>query len=160
VPKRLLLAILTVAALALAGSAYAGTPGPHAKPHGHERTIRLVEASASPDPAFLDLGAPGPSAGDQVIVTDGLEFEDGTAAGKLSQVCTLTVPGANPVAGTFECVGSLALENGTITIAGPFSPAAAEQAQAVTGGTGAFRAAGGESSIRAEEDLILVRLAG
>jgi len=98
--------------------------------------------------------------GDQVIVTDGLEFEDGTAAGKLSQVCTLTVPGANPVAGTFECVGSLALENGTITIAGPFSPAAAEQAQAVTGGTGAFRAAGGESSIRAEEDLILVRLAG
>src|SRR5215211_3298924 len=119
----MLLAILTVAALALAGSAYAGTPGPHAKPHGHERTIRLVEASASPDPAFLDLGAPGPSAGDQVIVTDGLEFEDGTAAGKLSQVCTLTVPGANPVAG-------------------------------------AFRAAGGESSIRAEEDLILVRLAG
>src|SRR5215211_7354485 len=99
----MLLAILTVAALALAGSAYAGTPGPHAKPHGHERTIRLVEASASPDPAFLDLGAPGPSAGDQVIVTDGLEFEDGT---------------------------------------------------------GAFRAAGGESSIRAEEDLILVRLAG
>ena len=159
-PKRMLLAILTVAALALAGTAYAGTPGPHAKPHGHERTIRLVEASASPDPAFLDLGEPGPSAGDQVVVTDGLEFEDGTAAGKLSQVCTLTVPGPNPMAGTFECVGSLALESGTITIAGPFSPAAAEQAQAVTGGTGAFRAAGGETSIRAEEDLILVRLAG
>ena len=159
-PKRMLLAILAVAVLALAGTAYAGTPGPHAKPHGHERTIRLVEASATPDPAFLDLGEPGPSAGDQVIVTDGLEFEDGTAAGKLSQVCTLTVPGPNPVAGTFECVGSLALANGTITIAGPFSPAAAEQAQAVTGGTGAFRAAEGETSIRAEDDLILVRLAG
>ena len=159
-PKRMLLAILAVAALALAGTAYAGTPGPHAKPHGHERTIRLVEASATPDPAFLDLGEPGPSAGDQVIVTDGLVFEDGTAAGRLSQVCTLTVPGPNPVGGTFECVGSIVLQNGTITIAGPFSPAAADQAQAVTGGTGAFRAAGGEASIRAEDDLIVVRLAG
>ena len=111
-------------------------------------------------PAFLDLGQPGPTAGDVVVFTDGLEFEDGTAAGELSQVCTLTKPGHHPGASGFECVGSIALEDGTITIAGPFSPAAADQAQAVTGGTGAYRAARGDATIRAEEDVILVRLLG
>ena len=156
-PKRTLLSALVIAVLALAGTAYAGAPAHHGKPV-HERTIRLVEATATPDPVFLDLGEPGPSAGDQVVFTDGLRFEDGTAAGELSQVCTLTKPGPHPGAGTFECIGSIALENGTLTIAGPFSPGAAEQAQAVTGGTGAFRTARGETTIRAVDDRILVRL--
>jgi hypothetical protein len=160
VPRRTLLAILTAAAVAVGGTAYAGAPGPSPKPHDHERTIRLVESSASPSPVFTDLGKPGPSVGDQVVVTDGLELEDGTAAGRLVQVCTLVEPGPSPVAGTFECYGSIALAGGTLTIAGPFAPAKADQAQAVTGGTGAFRLARGEASVRAEADQIIVRLAG
>ena len=154
-PRRTILVVLALAVLALAGTAYAGTPGKGPKP---QRTIVLLEASTSPAPAFIDLGDPGPSVGDEVVITDGLTFEDGTPAGKFSQVCTLTEPAANPMNGTFECIGSITLENGTLTIAGPFSPGAAEQAQAVTGGTGAFRGARGETTVRAEDDRILVRL--
>ena len=157
-PKRAILLTLAIAVLALGGTAYAGSPGHGPKPH--ERTFALLEASTSPAPAFIDLGAPGPSAGDEVVITDGLTSEDGTPAGEFSQVCTLTKPGSSPMNGTFECIGSLALENGTLTIAGPFSPGAAEQAQAVTGGTGAFRTARGDTTVRAEDDVILVRLAG
>ena len=43
-------------------------------------------------------------------------------------------------------------------VAGPFSAATAQQPQAVTGGTGAFRGARGEVTVRAEADQILVRL--
>jgi hypothetical protein len=148
------LAMLT---LALAGTAYAAAPDdPGAK---GQQVIRLVEASAQPQLKLVDVGDPGPSVGDQVILRDGLNRPDGSAAGTLQQVCTMSVLGPSPVAGTFECIGSIALADGTITMAGPFSPAAAAQAQAVTGGTGAFRAARGEVAIRAEDDVLTVRLA-
>jgi hypothetical protein len=143
---------LALVTLALAGSAYAAAPDdPGAK---GPQVIRLVEASAEPQLSFVDVGAPGPSAGDQVILRDGLNRPDGSAAGTFQQACTMI---AAPV--TFECIGSMALADGTLTIAGPFSPGAAVQAQAITGGTGAFRAARGEVTIRAEADELTVRLA-
>jgi hypothetical protein len=153
-PRRAFLPVLAAAAVVAGGTAVA-SPGHHT---GH--TVTLREASATVQPAFVDIGKPGPSAGDQVVVRDGLVGADGAAAGTLLQACTLVDAGPNPFVSTYECASSLELADGTITLAGPFVPAKAEQAAAVTGGTGAYRAARGQAIIRAEGDEIVVDLAG
>jgi hypothetical protein len=159
--RRVLGSLLAIAALALAGTAYASGPDSNGRStdwHGHDRTIKLVEASEAVKPASVDLGQPGPSAGDLVVVRDGLLRQDGSKAGVLRQVCTLVDPGTSPLTSTFECSASFALTEGTIIAEGPFVPSASQQAAAVTGGTGAFSTAQGEASIRAEDDQITIRL--
>ena len=84
--------------------------------------------------------------------------EDRSPAGTFNQVCTLVHPAGNPFTSEYECIGSLALENGTITMQGPFVPAKAEQTAAITGGTGAYRTARGEVVVRSEADEIVVNL--
>jgi hypothetical protein len=158
--RRVLLSALPVAALALAGAAYAAQPDSEANVagHGQHHTIRLVEASKIPHPKWVDLGDTGLSPGDQVVLTDGVNHEDGNPAGKLREACTLTEPGTTLLTSTFECYASIALPEGTIIFQGPFVPATAEQSQAVTGGTGQFSAADGEAIVRAEDDLITLKL--
>ena len=152
---RALVALLAIAVPA--GTAYAATPDSHAG-HVHGRTIHLREATEVPKPAYLDLDKPGPTVGDVVVVTDRLLDDDGRDAGSLRQVCTLTEPGSSPFTSGFECSGSVALHDGTIAVEGPFVPTTPEQAQAVTGGMGAFATARGDATIRAEADDITVRL--
>jgi hypothetical protein len=149
VPKRLIAAALAATALALAGTAQAD--GKH--------QIRLTEAHPDLQPTFVDTGKPGPSVGDVVVARDGVNRESGAPAGTFTQVCTLVAVGINPLTSTYECSGSITLPDGTITMQGPFVPAAAEQSAAVTGGTGAYRTARGEVAIRAEADQIVVKLA-
>jgi hypothetical protein len=158
--RRVLLSALTIASLAIAGAVYAAQPESQAMSprHGHERTIQLVEASKIPQLTYVDLGKAGLTAGDQVVLTDGVNREDGSPAGKLREECTLTEPGTTLLTSTFECSASIALPEGTIIFQGPFVPATAEQSQAVTGGTGEFRAADGEAILRAEDDLITIKL--
>jgi hypothetical protein len=159
--RRVLLALLAIGALALGAAAYASASGTNvdAGRHGSDRTIRLVETSAVPPLKVIDLDKPGLSAGDHVVVKDGVAREaGGPAAGVLRQECTLIEVGAGLATSTFECSGSIALSAGTLIIQGPFVPAAPEQSQAVTGGTGAFRAARGDAIVRAEDDQIDVRL--
>ena len=149
-------AALAVAALALAGTASADTTD---KAHGHDNTIRLVEAHKDLQPTFVDTGKPGPSVGDVAVARDEVLGENGSPAGTFRQVCTLVDLVGGPFTSTFECTGSIALKDGTITMEGPFVPAAPEQAAAITGGTGAYRTAHGEIVVRAEADQIVVRLA-
>jgi hypothetical protein len=151
-----LASLLTLAGLA--GVTLAAEPV-LADGHGHGATIRLTEASAHPDPTVVDTGKPGLTVGDQVVLRDGVNRADGGPAGTLTQVCTLVAVGGDLFTSTFECTGSIALDEGTLVIDGPFLPTAPEQAQAVSGGTGAFRAAAGQADIRAEADQIVVHLA-
>jgi hypothetical protein len=149
-------AALAVAALALAGTASADTAD---KSQGsHERTIRLVEANKDLQPTFVDTGTPGPSVGDLAIHSDQVLHEDGTPAGSLRQVCTLTDLVGGPFTSTFECTGSITLKDGTISMEGPFTPSDDESVAAITGGTGQYRAAHGEIAVRAKADQILVKL--
>ena len=150
--SRSLAAVLAVAALALAGTASAA-PG-----HGHGRTISLAEAHKDLQPTFVDTGKPGPSVGDVVIARDEVVRPDGSTAGTFRQVCTLVDLGTNPFTSTYECSGSIALEDGTITIEGPFRPVAPEQSAAITGGTGGYTGAHGEIVFRAQADELLVEL--
>ena len=157
--RRIAGAALAVAVLALAGTAHAGPSSDHAGGPHDRNTIRLTEASEAVQPTFVDTGKPGPSPGDIVVTRDGVLDEAGAPAGDLRQVCTLVDVAGSPFTSTFECTGSLQLESGTITMAGPFVPAAAEQAAAITGGTGELRTARGEVVVRSEADQLVVRLA-
>jgi hypothetical protein len=152
--RSILGAALAVVALALAGTASADS----AKPHGAGKTIRLVQADKTLQPTFVDTGKPGPSAGDLAVIHDNVVREDGAAAGSYNQVCTLAALGSSPFTSEFECIGSITLKDGTITMAGPFVPAQPEQSAAITGGTGQYRTAHGEVVVRAETDQFVVRL--
>ena len=157
--RRVLGSLLAIAALALAGTAYASGADSNGKStdwHGHDRTIKLVEASEAVKPASVDLGQPGPSAGDLVVVRDGLARTARRPA--CCARCARSWTRHQPATSTFECSASFALTEGTIIAEGPFVPSAPQQAAAVTGGTGAFSTAQGEASIRAEDDQITIRL--
>jgi hypothetical protein len=148
-------AALAVAVLALAGTASADTAE---KAHGsHDRTIRLVEAHKDLKPTFVDTGKPGPSAGDLVVARDELLREDGSQAGTFRQSCMLVDLTGNPITSTYECAGSIALQDGTITMEAPFTPSDPESVAAITGGTGRYRTARGEIVVRAEADQIVVK---
>ena len=149
--------VLATAAVAVGGTAYADDSP--AKSNANGKTIRLLEASKTIQPTFVDTGAPGLSPGDLVVVRDGVLRENGSPAGTFNQVCTLVKAAGNPFTSEYECSGSLALEDGTITMQGPFVPAKAEQSAALTGGTGEYRTARGEVVVRSEADEIVVDLA-
>ena len=148
-------AVLIVAALAFAGTAQAGSS---AKDHG-PRTIHLTEENPQLHPTFVDTGEPGPTVGDIVVARDGVLAADGSKAGTFNQVCTLVEVASNPFTSAYECSGSIALANGTITVQGPFVPSLAEQSAAITGGTGAYQKARGQVVVRAEADELVVQLA-
>jgi hypothetical protein len=149
VRKRLVAAAIAATALAFAG-ATAHADGRHA--------INLVEAHPDLQPTFVDTGTPGLSVGDVAIHRDQVNRPNGASAGTITQVCTLVELGSNPFTSTYECSGSIALKNGTITMAGPFVPAQPEATAAITGGTGDYRGARGEIVVRAEADQIVVKL--
>ena len=147
------------AALAVTALAFAGTASAHDDAsHGHAKAIALTQADPTLQPTFADTGKPGPSAGDLAVIHDGVLL-NGAPAGSYNQVCTLTALGSSPFTSEFECVGSITLKDGTITMAGPFVPAKPEQSAAITGGTGQYRAAHGEVVVRAEADQLVVKLA-
>jgi hypothetical protein len=158
-PRRASGVILAIAVIAAGGTAYADSPAGTRGAPARTKTIRLLEASETIQPAIVDTGAPGVSPGDMVVVRDGVLRPDNSPAGTLNQVCILVKPGGNPFTSQYECSGSIALADGTLTMQGPFDPTQDEQVAALTGGTGAFATARGEIAIRSEADEIVVALA-
>jgi Allene oxide cyclase barrel like domain len=153
---RKLVSALAVASALAAGTAYASTPE-HKLHHG-QRVIRLTEKSDVPKLTYVDIGDPGLSPGDTVTTHDEVLRKDGGASGVLRQTCTMTEPGASLLTSTYECVGSIAFPEGTITFQGPFVPVQPATG-AITGGTGSYQAAAGEADIHAQADQIVLRLA-
>jgi hypothetical protein len=62
----------------------------------HVRTIKLTEASATVKPAIVDLGQPGPSAGDLVVIKDGLNFQDAHTPASSCRRARWSPRGTNP----------------------------------------------------------------
>ena len=149
-------AAVAVATLALAATASAATVH---KSDTHANTINLVEAHKELQPTLVDTGTPGPSVGDLAIARDEVLFENGSPAGTSQQTCTLVDVASSPFTSTFECAGSIALHDGTITTEGSFVPSTPEQDGAIAAGTGAYKTARGEVVIRAKADQIIVKLA-
>ena len=130
--------LLAIAALALAGTAYAAGPDSTAKPsgwHANDRTIRLVEASAVAQPTFVDVGKPGPSIGDIVVVTDGLAYPNGAEAGVMRQDCTPRRGGLQPADEHVRVRVVVRAERRHDRRGGALRPRRAGADAAVTGGT-------------------------
>jgi hypothetical protein len=99
---------------------------------------------------FLDLGTPGPSLGDEIVFFEVLRKE-GREAGIVGGVCTVTEVVPPYTSSTHQCITTLSLRRGKITLQGlpelqgiddpgPFTTA-------ITGGTGAYRSASGEAKV-------------
>jgi hypothetical protein len=107
------------------------------------KTIRLTATEVAFN--YLDLGDKGPTLGEQIVFADTLSHA-GKMVGEDGGTCTVTrVVSQSGL--TTHCVATLSLRYGQITVQGlvtfregsemPFTVA-------VTGGTGAYRSAGGE----------------
>lgn len=142
-----LAAILTLGILALS----TGTSAADGRGKGKDKgdTLRLVAVTIQEE--MLDLGAPGPSLGDQFVFSETL-YDRGREVGTSGAVCTITeaVPPYTVV--VFHCVGTLSLRRGQITLQGLVETQGIDDPGpflvAITGGTGAYRGAAGEAVVR------------
>ena len=114
-------------------------------PAAADETLTLVERAGSD--TVTDLGAQGDSVGD--ILTFANEVYDKDNANKVGSDngwCARTVVGK-----AWECIWTLTLAEGQITVEGPFYDTA-DSALAVTGGTGEYAEASGSLALHARND--------
>ena len=109
----------------------------------------------------IDLGAPGPSVGDRFVFSDDV-FRGGHKVGVDGGECVVVrlapdplPPGQEPTSATLNCVATVELPEGQVTLQGlvTFSEASGPSFTiAITGGTGAYRTAHGEATVTEGED--------
>jgi len=113
-----------------------------ASAHDNGNAFQLTGKVVAP-PTNLDLGEPGPSVGDQQIISMDV-FKGDKRVGESHVVCT-TVR-----AGIVQCDNVTNLPGGQIVATGLVTDAQEEQSpfiQAITGGTGAYRNAHGQLTV-------------
>ncbi len=138
---RIVAAAATVSALvivtALATSSLAGGGG--------ATTIHVIEHATTD--AVIDTGATGDTSGDLLTFANEVyDANDTTVVGHDQGDCVRI----DPAAGSWECRWVTILENGSITVEGPFYDAT-NSVLAITGGTGAYRGARGQMRLRSRE---------
>jgi allene oxide cyclase len=149
--KRVITTVVPLGAivlLVLAVSAFASPPT--AKRHddrnhrGQGRTISVVEHATTD--TTTDTGATGDSVGDILtFANDVFDAKDATKVGTDNGYCLRTVAGA-----AYECTWTTFLAGGQIVVAGPFFDAK-DSTLAITGGTGRYRGAKGEMTLKSLE---------
>jgi hypothetical protein len=108
-------------------------------------TMTLVE-HADTD-AVMDLGETGDTIGDLLAFGNPVFDEaNATQVGKDQGFCVRTVVGES-----WECVWTVMLDGGQITVEGPFYDAA-DSVMTITGGTGDYSGASGEMKLHARND--------
>ncbi|MFP3712156.1 allene oxide cyclase barrel-like domain-containing protein [Puerhibacterium sp. TATVAM-FAB25] len=135
---------MTVATLGLA----AGAASSAAARSGNDRdhTIR-VDATIT-EVAMVDLGAKGPSLGDQIVFTNELT-RGGREVGHEGAVCTAVSLERQEA----QCVATFELRGGQITVQGLVTLGSMETyALAITGGSGAYQDAAGELRVTPVSD--------
>ncbi|MBL1096466.1 allene oxide cyclase barrel-like domain-containing protein [Streptomyces coffeae] len=141
---------LSAAALATtlvwASPAVAAAPVPvggHSANTGREQVLELVARQTQI--TFIDNDGPGTSQGDELVLAGDL-LRGSAVVGSFDEVCTLTRVGPVPDTFSQQCVGTLSLADGDLTIQGVVRVTAAGPGVvtvAITGGTGRYRTAHG-----------------
>ena len=148
---------LTVLAIVVLGAFLTVTGVANA--HDGKRSLRLVATEVQSE--SLDLGAPGPSLGDELIISESLAWR-GRDVGTSGIVCTVTHATPPYDVLTFHCVATLSLRRGQITLQGLIEVQGEDDngpwRVAITGGTGAFRGAGGEAIVRGTDTGMIYML--
>lgn len=145
---RFSVAVLAIVALGVVVPGSAMASGKHGGKH-RDQTLRIIATETQFE--FLDLGRPGPSLGDEFVISERLS-KDGRQIGESGIVCVLTHTVPPYDVQTFHCVATLSLRKGQITLQGLIEVQGEDDpgpfVVAITGGTGKFRGAGGEAVIR------------
>ena len=139
-------AVAAVIALAVPAAAAPAAGG------GKGKTLRLVAIQKQQQ--IIDLAPTGPSLGDQLVFSDTV-YRDRREAGTDGVVCSITQVAPPYTVATYQCVATIRLRNGQITVQGlnefqgegdpgPFR-------FAITGGTGAYTGASGEVVVRYDQ---------
>jgi hypothetical protein len=146
----LALGVITAAAVsgasAQATTHQAAAPTDGSRSHQHLQVLRFIDKVDSNSNTDIDLGVPGPSAGDQQVFRDGL-FQNGRRIGTsngVGEVVTLTATTL-----TAQVVSTAILPGGNLTSQLAFTEILADGPpkvlhSAITGGTGTYRNARGE----------------
>jgi hypothetical protein len=142
----------TVLAIAVLGVLVSGTGVASAGSKG-KRTLRIVADQIQSE--SVDLGPTGPSLGDEFVFSERLS-RHGREVGTSGVVCTVTQFAPPYDVTQLQCIGTLSLQRGQITLQGLIEVQGMDDpgpfTVAITGGTGAFRGAGGEARIRNVSD--------
>jgi hypothetical protein len=137
----LMLAALAVLSVAPAASAHGNGKG--------KAPLRLT--SQEIQSTFLDLGPTGPSLGDELVFSEAL-FRRGNEVGTSGGVCTVVQAMAPYDVLTYQCLVTLSLNRGQITLQGLIEMQGEDDpgpfTLAITGGTGQFRGASGVARFR------------
>jgi hypothetical protein len=148
-------AIVTLGMLVL--STGTGAADGRGKGKHKEDTLRLVAIGLQEE--FLDLGAPGPSLGDEFVFSEELR-KRGREVGTSGGVCVVTETVPPYTVATFHCFATLSLDRGQITLQGLVEVQGEDDpgpfTVAITGGTGAYRGASGEAVIRDVSDEVTI----
>ncbi len=105
------------------------------------RTVRV--RSVNVEEKFLDLNGRGPSLGDDFVFSSNL-WRNGQRVGRAGVSCTVTSLRHQE----FQCLGTVRLGNGQITIQGLLADEPELFAFPVTGGSGAYTGADGVLHVR------------
>jgi hypothetical protein len=151
--------VLALATVLVLGGATANADGRgHGHGHGKE-PLRLVAVEIQSE--FLDLGAPGPSLGDELVFSETL-FKHGREVGTSGAVCTVVQAVAPYDVLTYHCVGTLSLRGGQITLQGLIEVQGEDDpgpfVVAITGGTGKYSGASGTAVVRDVGDVSIYKL--
>jgi hypothetical protein len=154
VRTKFMASVLAIVALGMlvSGSSVASAKG------GGKKTLKLTGTVIQIE--LLDLGTPGASLGDELVFSETL-MRKGDEVGESGVVCTVTqvVPPYGDVL-MYHCVGTLSLKKGQITLQGLIELQGMDDpgpfTVAITGGTGAFRGAGGEAVVRQKDPDTMV----
>ena len=137
-------AVLGVVALA-AGSMGPATGNGGGGHHDHGDKVRVL--STNTEEAFVDVGEPDFSLGDEFVFTSDLT-KYGKLVGHTGVVCTITSVEREES----QCVGTASFYKGQITIQGLLAGEPEEFELPITGGTGAFEGAGGTLVVKELSD--------
>ncbi|MFE1753192.1 dirigent protein [Streptomyces anandii] len=130
-------------ALCCAPLASAAAPATGSRPAGDKEQIIHLTAVVT-QATSLGFPPPGPSQGDELIVAGNL-LQNGTQVGTYDETCTTTRTDTDDTS-TVQCVTTLTLPQGKITVQGVFPIAdtgPGDISLAITGGTGLYRTARG-----------------
>jgi allene oxide cyclase len=132
------LAAAGLAGLSMARAAQEATPASPLNGRQLEVIERLTNVKV------VDLGESGDSMGDLLVLDNPIyDAADTTQIGTAQGSCVRVDPGV-----AWECAWTVILDDGQLSMAGPFLDAA-DASQAVTGGTGAFAGVSGQMTYHA-----------
>jgi hypothetical protein len=147
--RKLLIAVIALTTLTSGGVALANGDPSERTPPGHSVTVTGKTTQLN----LLDLGDQGFTLGDQIAFSDDLSAAPNAKdAGFDGGSCTLVrVTDAEAQTGTVQCLITYSLEGGQITTAGLLTLTnggfLGTQTAAITGGTGLYRNARGDSKL-------------